>query len=382
MIPVSYGYRNLLVRWRTTLMTSLGFTLVVAALIIMLAFFNGIRAACIVTGEPENVLVLNKGNLDEVLSQIDIVTANQIELTAHVLRDADGRPVTSRELFLVVTESDPRNDEPTLLQVRGIQPNAWKVHTQAKLISGRMFHPGQGEIIVGKGFQWEWGLKLGDTVRIARKNWRVVGVFEANGSTFESEIWGDLGELAGYFRRKSVYSSIILRTADLENGQRVVEALKNSRRVSVDAQLETEYYERQANQLEAIRSGALIVVVFMAIGAVFGVTNTMFAAIGQRIKDIAVMRLMGFRRGEILISFLLETLLIAFVGGGLGTLIGYAFDGLTFSTALGAKSIAFSFQVDGPTLMLATLMTIGMGLIGGLLPAFSAMRVRPLESLR
>jgi ABC-type lipoprotein release transport system permease subunit len=382
MVPVSYGYRNLLVRWRTTIMTSLGFTLVVAALIIMLAFFNGIRAACIVTGEPQNVLVLNKGNLDEVLSQIDFVSANQIELTAHVLRDADGRPLTSRELFLVVTESDPRNDEPTLLQVRGILPNAWKVHSQAKLISGRMFHPGQGEIIVGKGFQWEWGLKLGDTVRIARKDWRVVGVFEANGSTFESEIWGDLGELAGYFRRKSVYSSIILRTAGAADAQQVVESLKNSRRVSVDAQLETEYYDRQADQLEAIRSGALVVVVFMAIGAVFGVTNTMFAAIGQRIKDIAVMRLMGFRRGEILISFLLETLLIAFIGGGLGTLIGYAFDGVTFSTALGAKSIAFSFRVDGPTLMMATLMTICMGLVGGLLPAFSAMRVRPLESLR
>jgi putative ABC transport system permease protein len=317
MIPVSYAYRNLLVRWRTTLMTATGFTLVVAALIVMLAFFNGIRAACVVTGQDENILVLNKGNLDEVMSQIDVITARQVENIPEVLKDSDGRALVSRELYVVVTESDAKTNEPILYQVRGVQPNVWQVHSFAKLTAGRMMRPGMGELIVGKGFQAERNIKLDDMLRIGVREWRIVGVFEAAGATFETEIWGDLGELGGYFRRKSVYSSLILKTADADAARAGSERLNDSRRISVDAQPETDYYMRQAAQLETIRTGSLVVVIFMAIGAVFGVTNTMFAAIGQRIKDIAVMRLMGFERREIVISFLFETMLIASVGGGL-----------------------------------------------------------------
>ena len=346
MIPVSYAYRNVLVRRRTTLMTATGFTLVVAALIVMLAFFNGMKEACVVTGQPENIFVLNKGNLDEVLSQIDVITARQVENIPEVIRGSDGRLLVSRELFVVVTESNETTNEPILYQMRGIQPTAWEVHSKAKLTEGRMFRPGSGELIVGKGFFWEKKLKLDDKIRIGVREWTVVGVFEAGGSTFETEIWGSLDELAGFFRRKALFSSIVLKTASPESAQAGVARLNESRHFSVDAQQESEYYNRQAAQLETIRTGALIVVVFMAIGVVFGVTNTMFAAIGQRIKDIAAMRLMGFEQREILLSFLLETLLIAAVGGLIGGLIGYSIDGVALSTSMGAKSVAFSFRVD------------------------------------
>ena len=145
MIPVSYAYRNVLVRRRTTLMTATGFTLVVAALIVMLAFFNGMKEACVVTGQPENIFVLNKGNLDEVLSQIDVITARQVENIPEVIRGSDGRLLVSRELFVVVTESNETTNEPILYQMRGIQPTAWEVHSKAKLTEGRMFRPGSGE---------------------------------------------------------------------------------------------------------------------------------------------------------------------------------------------------------------------------------------------
>jgi putative ABC transport system permease protein len=382
MIPVSYAYRNVLVRRRTTLMTATGFTLVVAALIIMLAFFNGIQEACVVTGRPENIFVLNKGNLDEVLSQIDVITARQVEYIPEVERDAEGRLLASRELFVVVTEQDAVTDQPILYQVRGVQPTAWQVHPKTRIIEGRIFKPGSGELVVGKGFLWEKKLKLDDMLKIGVREWKIVGVFEAGGATFETEIWGDLGELGGFFRRKAIFSSIVLKTPSSEAALAGVKRLNDSRVFSVDAQQESEYYSRQAAQLETIRTGALVVVVFMAIGAVFGVTNTMFAAIGQRIKDIAVMRLMGFEKFEILMSFLFETLLIAALGGLLGAALGLSIDGVSLNTSMGAKSIAFAFRVDAPTLLLAAGVTLVMGLIGGLLPAFSAMRVSPLESLR
>jgi ABC-type antimicrobial peptide transport system permease subunit len=382
MIPVSYAYRNLLVRRRTTLMTAIGFTLVVAALIVMLAFFNGIQAACVVTGQPENIFVLNKGNLDEVLSQIDVITARQAENIPETLRDGEGRLLASRELYCVVTESDAETNEPILYQIRGVQRTAWQVHSRARISEGRLFNPSASELVVGKGFQWENRLKLGDVLEIGGRRWTIVGVFEADGSTFETEIWGDLNELAGFFRRQAVYSSIVLKTAGPAAAAAGVKRLNDSRTISVDAQLETDYYNRQAAQLETIRTGALVVVVFMAVGAVFGVTNTMFAAISQRIKDIAVMRLMGFEQREILLSFLFETLLIAVIGGLIGGALGCSIDGVSLSTSMGAKSVAFSFRVDTPTLLLAGGLTLAMGFFGGLVPAFSAMRVSPLESLR
>lgn len=382
MVPVSYAYRNVMVRRRTTLMTAIGFTLVVAALIIMLAFLNGIQAACVVTGRPENVFVLNKGNLDEVLSQIDVITARQVENIPETLRDEEGRLLASRELYCVVTESDAETKDPILYQIRGIQRTAWQVHSQAKISEGRMFRPGAGEIVVGRGFAWEKKLKLGDVISIGGREWTVVGVFTAEGSTFETEIWGDLTELAGFFRRQAQYSSIVLKTADPIAAAAAVRRLNDSRTISVDAQLESEYYGRQAAQLDTIRTGALVVVVFMAIGAMFGVTNTMFAAVSQRIKDIAVMRLMGFERGEILLSFLFETLLIALIGGLIGGVLGYMVDGMSLSTSMGAKSIAFSFRVDSWSLIMAACLTLAIGFLGGLIPAYSAMRVSPLESLR
>jgi ABC-type antimicrobial peptide transport system permease subunit len=174
----------------------------------------------------------------------------------------------------------------------------------------------------------------------------------------------------------------VLRTASQQAAQQISQELAASRSLAVEAQPETAYYEKQANQTEIIRTASLVIAFFMAIGAVFGITNTMFAAIGQRIKDIAVLRILGFTRREILLCFLLEALLIAFVGGAAGAALGYAINGLTLSSAFGAKAVAFAFQVDSQALITAAIFTLAMGLIGGLLPAMSAMRIKALESLR
>ncbi len=382
MIPICYNRRNLLVRWKTTLMTACGFTLVVAALIVMMAFVSGVQAVCNDTGDPSNVVVLSKGNTDEVLSKIDVRTALAVENTPGVVRNQTGRASSSREMFLVVTQQDSETGQYYHLQLRGVFPEAFQVHSKCNIIRGNRFRPGQREVIVGRQLQRELGLGIGSPLRIGRKQWRVVGIFETGGSLLESEIWADLSELAAHFHREEKYSSLTVRARNATEAKKLSERLSRSQLISVEAQTETVHYQKQAEQTEHIRNAGVLIAFFMSIGAVIGVTNTMFAAIGQRINDIAVMRLLGFRRWEIMTSFLLEALLIALIGGAAGTALGYCVNGLSLSFSAGGRSIAFAFRVDPHTVLLGGLFTLLMGLLGGVLPAVSAMRVNPLESLR
>jgi putative ABC transport system permease protein len=369
------------VRWKTTLMTASGFTLVVAALVVMLSFINGIESACAVTGEPENVILLSKGNTDEVLSQVDRSLVAQVEGSKGVALDAAGQPIASRELFLVVHHRSDNSGAFQFLQVRGVLPGAFRVHSQVHVISGRVFHPGQSEVMIGKGLQREKHFQIGDFIEIGCKRWKVSGVFESSGSAFESELWCDLDELASQFRREGLYSSVVLRTPTTEGAEELAERLRHSRSVSVEAMTEPKYYQKQSEQTKIMQTAAWVIAWFMGIGAMFGVMNTMFAAIGQRTKDIAVLRVLGFEARDILLSFLIEAILIAAIGGTLGVALGTATNGLTRSFSLGARHIDFAFQVDGKILAIAGLFSVIMGVLGGLLPALSAMRVKPLEAL-
>ncbi len=381
MIPLSYNYRNLRVRWKTTLMTASGFTLVVAALVVMLAFINGIEAACATTGEPENVLVLSKGNTDEVLSQMERSLVAQAETSKGVALDASGKPIASRELFMVVHHCQEQSGEYRFLQVRGVLPAAFRVHSQLRLVSGQAFRPGQSEVMIGRGLQREEHFQLGDTIELGRKHWKIAGIFDSAGAAFESELWCDLNELASQFRREGLYSTVILRAPSAEAAEELAERLSKSRSVNVEAMTEPKYYQKQSERTKLMQTAAWVIAWFMGVGAMFGVMNTLFAAIGQRTKDIAVLRILGFESRDILLSFLIEAVLIAAVGGALGVALGAATNGITHSTSLGMRHIDFALRVDGHILAFAGLFSVGMGILGGLLPALSAMRVKPLEAL-
>jgi putative ABC transport system permease protein len=382
MIPLSYSLRNLRVRWKTTLMTASGFTLVVAALVVMLAFIRGIEAACAVSGEPENVLLLAKGNHDEVLSRLDRPVVAQVENTRGVARDAANQPLASRELFLVVQHQDEQTGAYSFLQLRGVLPAAFHVHTIVRVRDGEAFRPGQGEVVIGKAVQRETGLQVGDLLEVGPRRWKVSGVFEANGSALESEVWADLDEVAGQFRREGAYTSVVLRAPDAGAAEELAGRLAASRSVSVEAVTETSYYRKQAEEGDIIKRAAWAIAWFMGVGAMFGVMNTMFAAIAQRTKDIAVLRLLGYEAVHILLSFLLEATLIAVLGGGVGLALGYAANGLTQSAAIGGRQIDFAFRVDATVVAFAAAFTVVLGALGGALPALSAMRVKPLEALR
>ncbi len=381
MVPLSYNYRNLRVRWKTTLMTASGFTLVVAALVVMLAFINGIEAACATTGEPENVILLSKGNNDEVLSQMERGLVAQVENTKGVALDASSQPVASRELFMVVHHRNDETGEFRFLQVRGVLPVAFRVHQQLHVREGRAFQRGQSEVMIGKAVQRETHLQVGDFIDMGRKRWKITGVFAAGGSAFESELWCDLNELASQFRREGMYSSVILRASSPQGAEELAEQLRGSRSVNVEAMTEPRYYQKQSEQTKIMQTAAWVIAWFMGIGAMFGVMNTMFAAIGQRTKDIAVLRIMGFEAGDILLSFLLEAILIALIGGILGVALGTAANGITRTTSIGARQIDFAFRVDAAIVAFAAAFTLVMGILGGLLPALSAMRIKPLEAL-
>ncbi len=382
MIPLRYNARNLIVRWKTTLMTAAGFTLVVSALVIMLAFIAGIQAVCTVSGDPQNVLVLAKGANDEVFSQIDSRTASEVENARGILRDRQGRPLVSRELFLVAHRFLEAENVFKFLQIRGVQPVAYEIHDQVTLVEGRMARQNQSEIIVGRAVLDEHHLKIGDTVDIGRKPWKVTGVFTANRSALESEIWCDLSEVASQFRREGFYSTIVLRAADPDAAAKLAERLSSSKTAPCSAQPEQAYYAKQAENTQLMRTGALVIAWFMGLGAIFGIMNTMFAAIGQRRKDIAVLRIIGFKPYEIVISFLLEALLISAVGGFLGISLGYAANGVTTSTSISAREVQLAFTIDQTTVIIASIATFLMGLMGGLLPALSVVRIQPLEALR
>jgi len=382
MVPLSYNFRNLRVRCKTTVMTACGFTLTTAALVMMLAFLNGIEAACAASGEAENVLLLSKGHSDEVLSRIERSLVAQVATSKGVARDAAGQPLVSRELFLVIHHRPPKSGAFHFLQVRGVLPVAFQVHSQVRLLSGRGFRPGQSEVIIGKGLEREGHFQLGDILEIGRKRWKIVGIFAAQGAAFESELWCDLNELASPFRRDGWYSTVVLRAETPQKAEELAQQLRNSRNISIEAMTEPSYYQKQSEQTRLLHTAAWVVAGFVGLGALFGIMNTMFAAISQRSKDIAVLRLLGFGACAILLSFLVETLLIAALGSLFGAALGATVNGLTRSVALGARHIDFTLRVDASLLAYAAAFSLLMGTLGGLLPALSALRIKPLEALR
>ena len=382
MIPLKYNSRNLVVRWKTTLMTAGGFTLVITALVVLLAFVEGVEVVCAISGEPENVIVLAKGNNDEIFSQLDTRVATEISNMPGISRSSTGEPLASREMFLVVHRLLEKTGAFKFLQVRGVLPVAFEVHSQIEIVEGQPLRSSQSEIIIGKGVQREHELSVGDKVQIGRKFWTVAGVFAAGGSAFESEVFCDLTELASQFRREGMYSTVVCRTENPVAAADLVDRLMTSRSIVCNAQTEPAYYAKQAETAKMISYAAWIIAWFMGVGAVFGVMNTMFAAISQRRKDIAVLRIIGFQPHEILISFLLEALLISVVGGVLGIALGTAVNGFSASAPSGAREVEFAFRVTQTIMVLAMTFSMTMGVLGGILPALSVVRIQPLEALR
>jgi putative ABC transport system permease protein len=412
-IPFAYNLRNLVVRWPTTLLTALAFTMVVALLTVMLAFVNGLFRLTQASGQSVNVLVLSDGATEESISSLgygDITTLNQYPA---IVKDENGEPLISWEVYLVVNQpienAKPGGQQRRFLQVRGLMDPArtGRVHNIALHPGGAWFTqtgvqplPGGSstgeqaiQVVLGEGIarvlgadQGKPSLQVGDVFGMAERKWVVVGLLQSAGSTFDSEIWAKQ-QIVGEKFGKPSYSTVVMRTADAETARRTAEDLSADFKPAVAAQLETAYYEKLNSTNLQFFYAALVIAGFMALGGIFGIMNTMFAAISQRQKDIGVLRILGYARWQILESFFLESLMLALLGGGIGCLLGSLVDGWSASSIIsssqgGGRSVVFQLVVDGKILLCGLVFSLLMGNIGGLLPALSSMRVRPLESVR
>ncbi len=448
-IPLSYNFRNLTVRWLTTLLTAAAFTLVVGLLIVMMAFVHGMKRLTEETGQPGNVIVLSDGATDEVISNLTIGDLSEIENLPQVVRQ-DGRPMASRETYLVALQvlpgSDGQRPKRRFLQVRGIDdPQLTAAVHNLELLPGGHWLSEAGvqdapagdrpdcrgdcpdfranengtvpltagttknaaaaplfQAVLGEGVATELArsrtpterakaknprrLDVGDTFQLRDAAWIVVGILKSAGSTFNSEIWAKRDLAASLFGKNS-YTTLVLRTADARSAQKLKDFLsKDYKKAAVTALVETEYYKSLSETTAQFSWAIGFLAIWMSVGGIFGVMNTMFAAISQRTKDIGVLRLLGYARWQILVSFLLESLVIALVGGLLGCLLGSLTDGYTVTSLVGGhgggRSVVFELSVSPTIIAVGILLTLLMGLLGGLLPALSAVRLKALDALR
>jgi ABC-type lipoprotein release transport system permease subunit len=405
-VPLLYNLRNLFVRWRTSFSTTLAFTLVIGLFIVMLAFVQGFLHMTGSSGHPANIMVLSRGATDELISTITAQDAgSDLALQPGILRNADGRPLCSREVYVVVNqlleESPTGPTKRRLIQVRGVEDPeiAVAVHGMGQLSAGNWFSSagvrtlptGQKsgppvyaiEAVLGASIARQWHLTVGDQFEIGPRTWFVTGILPSGGSTFDSEVWAKHQQVAQLFGKENSYTSLLLRTRDANAARTVAEDLnQHFKQASFHVLPETEYYNTLAQTNEGFLIAVYVVAAIIAVGGVLGVMNTMFAAVAQRRKDIAMLRILGFARWQVLLSFLVEALLLSLVGGSLGCMLGSLAHGWTANSLIGNRNMAFTLSVDEWTLSAAILFTLGMGAVGGLLPAVSTSRVRPLEALR
>ena len=386
-IPLVYNLRSVAQRPVSTALTALGIGLVVAVFVAMLALANGFVAALVKTGSPENVILLRRGADNELSSSIPREAISIIASTPHVATGQDGRPLASPETYLVLNIPRAGGDSFAVANVvaRGVSEKAFELRQHVKITEGRKFASGQSEICVGKKLVGRFAnVAVGQTLRFANRNWSVVCNFSADGSGFESEIWGENEQFQNVFRGNA-FQSVTFRLKDPASFDEVKRAFLADQRLQVDAHRESEFYANQSAILgNILRFLAIVITSIMAIGAVFGAINTMFAAVTSRTPEIAVLLTLGFHPRSVLASFLAESAVIALLGGIIGCLLALPINGVVTSTTNWASfsEIAFAFRVTPQLLLSGVIFAVVMGVIGGFLPARRASRMPVVQALR
>ena len=386
-IPLKYNIRNLFVRKITTGLTVLGIGLVVAVFLSVMSLSEGLTRVFKASGSTRNVLVLRQNSQSEVQSGI---SRNQVPLIVTlpgIEKDIDGNPLTSTELVVMLNlkKIDGGASNVTL---RGISEKSPLLRPQFKLIEGRMFRPGLSEVIVSKSISQRFkNCRLGDTIHFGVYKWKVVGIFDAGGTAPDSEIWTDLEGAMNSFKRPN-YSSVLVQTIDWAARDQFIAALAGDPRLALEGKVERTYYDEQTSTADPIKFFGILIGVIMAIGAGFGAMNTMYAAVSTRTKEIAMLRVLGFSRMAILTSFIVEALCLALLGGLLGCLFGIlavelALSGVTGTTNFTTFSeVVFAFRLTPKILLTGIIMSLFIGLFGGILPATQAAFTKIILALR
>ena len=384
-IPLQYNIRNLKLRKSATVMTALGIALTVTTAIFIMALLAGLNAAFHGSGDPLNVLVLRKGATAEMAAGgIDRDALPIMKDLPGVARDAQDQPQVSGEDLLVIVL--PRNDGTgdANVTVRFMTPVGMEMRPEVKLAAGRWFTPGQREVVVSNSVHKRFSqASVGDQMWIGKGSWNVVGIFDSGGSAHDSEIWGDINQLAADFDR-TTYSSVLIRATDPVSADALKNRVSDDQRLKLQGMLETEYWSKQTSSGAPIKFVGTIVAIIMAIGSCFAAMNTMYAAVAYRSREIATLRVIGFSRPSILTSFVFESVLLSLLGAVVGIVLMLPFNGMTTGTnnPVTFSEAVFSLQMTPAVLGTAVLFAVMMGLFGGIAPAWSAARREILASLR
>ncbi len=384
-LSFSYVVRNLIVRKLTTILTASGMALVVFVFAAVLMTSAGLRQTLSGTGSYDNVMIIRQGSQTEVQSTISREQANILASLPGLSSDAGGNPILSPEVLVLVNM--PRKDGGGLanIVVRGTSANGLHMRPQIHIQSGRQFRPGSSEIIIGKGLtRGKLGLQLGDTMTFGLREWRIVGVFDAGASGFDSEVWGDGEQMMQAFRRQS-FSSVVVNLRDRSSFDVFAEAVKQQPRLNVDIRRESLFYadqsEKMTNFIDIL--GNTITIIF-SVGAVIGAMITMYSSVANRTREIGTLRALGFQRANIVSAFLQEAMLLGFIAGVLG-LIGASFMQLVEISTTNIQTfseVVFKLILTPAIVVQVMLFSIFMGVLGGVLPAVRASRLEIVDALR
>ena len=381
----SYNFRSMIVRKGTAAMTAGGIAMVVAVFVMTLSIAQGFRSTLVASGSTGNAVVLRKGATAESLSAVSRPDVPLVASLPQVARGADGQPLASPELVVVIALPRQTDDQLANVPVRGVGLKAYEVRDTLAIVEGRRFMPGTREINVGTQAVGRFkGLTIGTEVPFAAAMWKVVGIFTADDASFESEVWGDVDLLAPAFQRNG-YQSITVKLVDPGTFDSFKSAVDGDPRLYMQAQREQDYYAGQSAAMTAvIQAFGTLVTLILSIGAVFGAMNTMYAAVAYRTREIGTLRALGFSRFTIVLAFIAESTALALAGGIVGCVLALPVHGLSTGTTnfTSFSEVAFKFRITPPLLAGGLVFAALMGVAGGLLPALRAARIPIARALR
>jgi ABC-type antimicrobial peptide transport system permease subunit len=384
-IPFSYNFRNLWTRRLTTVLTIGGMALVVFVFASTLMLAEGLQKTLVETGSYDNVVFLRKGAASEVVSGVSRDQASVLETLPEIAYGPEGQKLFAKEAVVLIALPKKGTGQPSNVILRGIEEDSLLLRPQVKLVEGRLPRMGSSEVIVGssiaRGFK---GVGMDETLYWAMRAWRVVGIFDAGSSGFSSEVWGDVDQFMQAFRRPG-YSSVIFRLRDPSEFQDVKSRVEGDPRLTLEAKRETKYYAEQSQMMaKFLRILGTSLTIIFSLGAIIGAMITMYSAVANRIAEIGTLRAIGFRRRDILVAFLLESLLLGFLGGLSGLLFASLMQFITISTVnfQTFSELAFRFTLSFETVYKGMIFSLIMGFVGGLLPALRASRMVIVDALR
>ena len=383
-LPLKYNVKNVFVRWRSTLATILGVALVVAVFMLVQALAVGLESSSANTGVEGNLLVMRKGSTAESSSQVKLDQVRTIQYLDGVARDAAGKPVVSADVLILINLPRRENKGEANILVRGVGPNGKELRPQVTLTSGRWFNPGRREAVISQRLADRFAnTGVGEKFKTGAHWITVVGHFDAGNTAFDSEVWMDGDEARSLFDREN-YSSLLLKSTDPLAATNLIQRVEKDKMLSLKVVPETEFYRTQTKTAGPIKFLGNFLATAMSIGAVFAAMNTMYASVGARTREVGTLRVLGYRRRTILVSFLLEGAFLALVGGALGALLAMPMNGLATGTLSfdNFSEVVFEFRITPLLIAKGLLFSVIVGLIGSFLPAVRAARLPIIASLK